>query len=197
MLFDNLYISHFIGITIMIMLERFKAKMLQSQTDYLVLIAYCSSVFFHELAHFIVSFLLGGKPSNFTIIPLKTEYKDENGTAYIHWEFGSVTTNNTTFINALPIGLAPLLLLVVAYYVYVYFFNYFNVNEFSIIFMYLILYMLISNSLPSIDDLKMGFFSTTFSLPFYIAIAIIIYIFNSQITGVLDEIKIFSYSIIN
>ena len=59
----------------------------------------------HELTHLSVAFLLNGKPSGFRLIPQRSS----NG-----YVLGAVRCDNVRWYNGLFIGLAPLLLLVVA-----------------------------------------------------------------------------------
>jgi len=54
----------------------------------------------HELAHFVVAFVLGARPSFPSVIPIRTEHG---------WRLGSVAFR-VGYARALPIGLAPLLL---------------------------------------------------------------------------------------
>jgi hypothetical protein len=60
----------------------------------------------HELCHWLVGHLLNGRPVHFTVIP-KREGRG--------WVLGSVGLGNLRWYNAFFIGLAPLLLLPVAY----------------------------------------------------------------------------------
>jgi len=56
--------------------------------------------FAHELAHFVVAFILGARPSFPSMIPIRTERG---------WRLGSVASR-AGYARALPIALAPLLL---------------------------------------------------------------------------------------
>ncbi|NWJ41873.1 MAG: hypothetical protein HXX12_12995 [Geothrix sp.] len=60
----------------------------------------------HEFCHWILGHLLGGRPLSFTILP-KREGRG--------WVLGSVALGNLRWYNAFFIGLAPLLLLPLAY----------------------------------------------------------------------------------
>lgn len=62
--------------------------------------------FCHELCHWALGHLLGGRPLSFTILP-KREGRG--------WVLGSVALGNLRWHNAFFIGLAPLLLLPLAY----------------------------------------------------------------------------------
>lgn len=65
----------------------------------------------HELSHLTVGWILRAKPSRFTVIP-KLDGQELT--------LGSVGFNNLKWWNALPIGLAPLLLLPLAFLVITY-----------------------------------------------------------------------------
>jgi hypothetical protein len=64
----------------------------------------------HELTHLMLGFLTGGQPSGLRILPRRS------ARGYI---LGSVTCNNVRWYNGLFIGLAPLLLLPLAFAVLV------------------------------------------------------------------------------
>ncbi len=59
----------------------------------------------HELAHWIIATLLGGQPTSLSVVPGRTEHG---------WRLGSVGIARVRWFNALPIGLAPLLLAPIA-----------------------------------------------------------------------------------
>lgn len=108
-----------------------------------------ASTYAHELCHLFVGLFLNGKPKNISLFP----YKSDNNTINL----GYVSWDNLTWYNRLPIGLAPLLIWVLIYYVDIYFFIYFEKNLLnSFIYIYLITILLI-NSLPSKPDLKIAF----------------------------------------
>lgn len=56
----------------------------------------------HELSHWGVALLLGGKPTAPDLVPVRTERG--------RWRLGSIGIRRVRWFNALPIGLAPLLL---------------------------------------------------------------------------------------
>ncbi|MBF0359248.1 MAG: hypothetical protein HQL70_11650, partial [Magnetococcales bacterium] len=65
--------------------------------------------FCHELAHLIVGFLLLAKPNKFSLWPTR-----QAGGGFV---LGSVSFSNLRFFNAIPTAFAPLLLVILAYYV--------------------------------------------------------------------------------
>jgi hypothetical protein len=81
-----------------------------SSSGSFVVILYCLPfTFMHELAHFLVAVLTGGRPSSFSIWPKR---------AGSIWILGSVNAA-PTILSAAPTALAPLGWLVIAYYVMV------------------------------------------------------------------------------
>lgn len=185
--FDNPYVSHFAGIVLVLALGKFETRMLQSEKDVNVFIAYFTSTFFHELAHYVISFILGGKPTKFKVLPTKQTYILDDR-RYTRWELGYVVSTNFNWFNAFPISFAPLLLLPVAYGVYKYFFLFMDSGFTSTLLMYFIIYSLVSSSLPSITDIKLGVFHNLSFIVYSIAGFIVYKNFN-QIQGVFYEIK--------
>jgi hypothetical protein len=59
----------------------------------------------HELAHWLVAALSGGRPTSLSVVPVRVERG---------WRLGSVAVARVRWFNALPIGCAPLLLAPVA-----------------------------------------------------------------------------------
>lgn len=100
------------------------------------------STIMHEAMHFLVSLFMNGQPSKFSVLPRKTE----NG--YI---LGYVESRNVTWYNGFFIGLAPFLLLPLAYL----FLKNDLIYEKDLIFILLKSYIvasLIEGSIPSITD---------------------------------------------
>jgi hypothetical protein len=62
--------------------------------------------FLHELTHWLVAAVLGGKPTGLQVVPARTERG---------WCLGSVGVRRVTWFNAVPIGIAPLALAPVAW----------------------------------------------------------------------------------
>jgi hypothetical protein len=57
--------------------------------------------FLHELSHWLMALLLGGRPTALNVVPVRSERG---------WRLGSVAIGNLRAFNAVPIALAPLLL---------------------------------------------------------------------------------------
>ena len=105
-------------------------------------------VFLHELAHLLVGVLLFARPSAFSLIP----QRQKDG-----MRLGSVTFTGLNPFNSLPVGLAPLGLIVVAYYIFQNWMRWFAPTLFSTVGVYFASFVLIYNALPSRQDLKIAF----------------------------------------
>ena len=103
--------------------------------------------FCHELCHLCVGTPLGGRPKHFTILPKR------EGHGYV---MGSVTFTNVRWYNAFFLGMAPLLLLPVAYGLWVWRLSGpSTLNQSEGLALYLIA-NLIYASLPSCQDFKIA-----------------------------------------
>jgi len=173
-------------------LSKFESRMIQSGKDVYVFIAYFTSTFFHELSHYLISLLLGGKPIDFKIIPKKQVFK-KDGNIHTYWELGYVTTTNFNWFNAFPISFAPLLLVPIAFFLYVNFFLSIEQTLLNTLIMYFILYSLISSSLPSMTDVRLGL-SKIASPVVHITIGYFFYQNYNHIQGVYYETKSFIFS---
>ncbi len=125
--------------------------------------------FVHELAHYIVGFILLGKPSNFTIIPKK----DGDG-----YTLGSVSFLNITNLNALPIGLAPLTLIPIgmlsfSYSVFYLTKDYWNNNIYIPIILGIIVYSIFTSFIPSPADYRI-LWSKKLGLLGYIVVGLVL-----------------------
>ena len=102
----------------------------------------------HEISHFLVGFMLNARPTSFNIFPKK------RGDSYV---VGSVGFNNIRFYNALPSALAPLLLLVVGYYLNIWYFLNIKVTYLNYILYVFLQTVIIENAVPSTQDFKVAF----------------------------------------
>ncbi|MBF0448503.1 MAG: hypothetical protein HQL67_09905 [Magnetococcales bacterium] len=105
--------------------------------------------FFHELAHYLVGWLLLARPSGFSVWP-----KAKLGGGLV---LGSVSFANLRFYNALPTALAPLLLVILAYYIDQEFFILIQQAPLSYLIYIFIMVILLENAIPSSTDLKVAF----------------------------------------
>lgn len=119
---------------------------------------------FHEVSHFLVGKILLAKPTDFSLVPHKVE---ESGRKY--YVLGHVSFSKLNWFNSLPVAMAPLLLLLIAYYVEN---NYWKLVEYSfwnfIIFTYLLIVFII-NAIPSRQDYKVAF-DSLFGLLFWVTL---------------------------
>ncbi|AII15584.1 hypothetical protein CIG1485E_a0059 (plasmid) [Campylobacter iguaniorum] len=152
---NELYIWHFAGIVLVVMLSQFKNRLLDKGGIWSVFFWGIMDTLPHETAHWIVASLTGGRPYGFSIIPKKIPYVDASGQDRILWDFGSVQAY-VSFYNAAAIGMAPLMLLGGAFLTYTYYFEFMPNEWWSILLFYWILYILIANSMPSTQDFKVA-----------------------------------------
>jgi hypothetical protein len=107
----------------------------------------------HEVAHFLVAFITGGRPAGFTIIPHRTVGVTVSGEPKQVWVLGSVTVTNPSPIAALPSGCAPLLLLPLAWILYRNWFSWFPPDFIHTVLMYAAVVICCNGSLPSSQDI--------------------------------------------
>lgn len=105
-------------------------------------------VFLHELAHFCAGIVLFAKPAGFSLIPCRTGGK---------WQLGSVTFKGLNAFNSLPVSLAPIGLIAIAYFLFTNWAIWFTPTLYSTMGAYLVLFILVYNSSPSRQDLKIAF----------------------------------------
>ena len=102
----------------------------------------------HEFMHFIVGLILNAQPSNFCFFPKK----GPNG-GYV---MGSVGFRNITFYNAIPSALAPLLLLVIGFYLNRYWLPTINLTIWNYMGYVLLQTIIIENAMPSSTDFRVA-----------------------------------------
>jgi hypothetical protein len=102
----------------------------------------------HELAHLLVGILLFAKPSGFSLIPHR------QGDSV---QLGSVSFRGLNAFNSLPVGLAPLGLIAIAFYLFQNWSQWFTPTLFSTVYVYFASFVLIYNAVPSRQDLKIAF----------------------------------------
>jgi len=134
---------------------------------FLLYLFFLPATILHELAHLLVGIVTFAMPTKFSLIPKK----DVDG-----YKLGSVDLKNINFFNAFPIGIAPLLLLVILYFLdknnfqlyyesVSYLYEKFNIlndykDIFDLVFFCLLVYLnyiLVYSSIPSIQDFKVVF----------------------------------------
>jgi len=125
-------------------------------------------VFLHEVSHLVVGIVLFAKPTNFSLIP----HRKENG----GYQLGSVEFRGLDTFNSLPVGLAPLVLLVAAYFIFTNWSKCFQPSLLSTLGIYFTSFVLIYNSRPSLQDCKIAFRLP--SILFYGVVAVVVFFFK-------------------
>ena len=159
--------------TVFITILILKMKEISKANVYLSGIIYLLGTFFHELAHYIMALITTFRlPGRVSLFP---KYEVVNGRKIITLGYVEVRNSSLNILNAFPIGMAPLLLLYLAYMVSKYFFIYygiwFEVGIIAYILQSFLMATLIINSVPSRADLILA--RTKGSLYFYIVILLI------------------------
>lgn len=148
---------HFAGILIVIFLATIHERLKHCSSASLLVLWNLTGVVLHELAHLVVGTLLFARPAGFSILPVRTRIVDSRGSETTHWTLGSVGFRRINSVNALPVGLAPLSLAGLAYVLYRHWFSWFPHTGESILSMYAVIYILLYNSVPSGQDLRVAF----------------------------------------
>lgn len=137
---------HVCGVVTVLLLLLF-FRFMRRQHILFLTIAMLPGVVLHELAHLVAGILFGASPSCFSLLPKK------NNTG---WVMGSVQFGSVTALNAVPIALAPMALLPVAVLLYKYWFAFMEKSFVNTEILYVILFVLCFNSIPSSQDLKVA-----------------------------------------
>jgi hypothetical protein len=114
-------------------------------------IMYFMGTLFHELSHFVVSFLTFGKPFWFSVIP---STKIDKTTGAKTTTLGYVKSGNIRWWNVFFVSMSPLLLLPFSFWVYNYFFNYFEESLWTVVLYIFSIVSLLFSSVPSGVDFK-------------------------------------------
>ena len=149
----NFLIYSYISTIMILMLEKIRNMLMSSNRFWSLAFCGILTTFPHELAHYIVAFITGGKPEGISLLPKK---EIENGNIY--WRLGYVRAYIGK-INGFWIGIAPIVWIIVGFLVAKYFFMYFEVNCMNTLLFYFIEYLCITNGIPSKQDLKVAFSS--------------------------------------
>ncbi len=146
--------GHFFGIILAVFMAAAYGRAGRSAPFWMIMTR-LPGTFLHELAHYAVAFVTGGSPSGFTIIPVRRE-SIRDGVVVNEWVLGSVTLRKPSALSAMPTGLAPLLLLGVAWHVYCHWFEWFPHDFPHTICLYGVLCLLCCGSVPSGRDLHVA-----------------------------------------
>ena len=143
-------LGHFIGLLLVILLAVLQGRVGRAGAFWQIY-WFLPGTVLHELSHLVIAAVTGGRPVGFSIIPRR-----EGGG---RWRLGSVTISRPGMLSALPSGLAPLCLNVVAYYIYLGWHGWFGAGLAHTLLMYPVLYLFCYSSIPSGQDLKVAFSS--------------------------------------
>jgi hypothetical protein len=146
---------HFGGILLTIVLAFLQGRVGRVGTLWQILYA-LPGTFLHELSHFIVALVTGGRPTGFSIIPHPQPCYMSDGTIRQRWTLGSVTLTNAGLLSAFPTAMAPLALNLVAWQLYRHWFDRFPADPPHILALYGAVYLLVSGSVPSGQDLRIA-----------------------------------------
>jgi len=105
-------------------------------------------VVLHELAHLAVGTLLRAGPSGFSLVPRR------RGGG--RWALGSVSFRRVTAVNAVPIALAPLGLVPLAWLLWRHWFAWLPATLANTLLLYAAVCLLVGNALPSRQDLRVA-----------------------------------------
>jgi hypothetical protein len=170
---------HFAGIMMTVFLAALQARVGRIAPWWQVVAALPGTAA-HELSHLVVALVTGGKPSGFSIIPRARDCRRSDGAVIRHWTLGSVTIANAGCLSAFPTGFAPLLLNVVAWYLFCHWFTWFPQSLSSTLGLYLVVSMLCSSSLPSTQDIRVAFSSLPGAILYLVLIAVC-YLYRSEV----------------
>lgn len=145
---------HFAGVLLVILLAVLQGRVGRVGTFWQICWALPGTLL-HELSHLLVAAVTGGRPVAFSIVPRR----DGSHGGRERWLLGSVTISSPGPISALPSGLAPLFLNLVAYYMYLQWGSWFPADLPHTLLMYLAIYLFCYSSVPSGQDLKVAFSS--------------------------------------
>ena len=165
----SINISTYLAIILIIFLINIKHKLLYSQNFFGIFIMGFLTTLPHEAAHYITAFILGAKPQGLSIVPKKVEYS-----GYVYWSFGNVRAYANKFTGFF-VGIAPVIWLIVGFFIAKYYFYYFRTNTVSILGFFFIEWIMIENGIPSREDLKIAFRSFWGVLFFFMIIMIFIF----------------------
>jgi len=157
---------------------------------FLLSLFFLPATFFHELSHFLFGLVTFAVPTSFNLLP-----KKENN----YYTLGSVNFKNVNFFNAFLVGIAPVSLLVLIYfldrnnfYLYKKVLNIRHFNCLDILLLSYINFIFVYSGIPSVQDFKV-IFSKKLGLLFWVGIAILIgfYFCHSKLIDMVIALKKF------
>ncbi len=150
---DNAW--QFVGILLVIVLGHSEGRVGRIGTFWQIL-STLPGTLLHELAHLLVALVTGGRPTGFSVIPHTKDCLTRDGTVRRRWTLGSVTIANPGMVSAFPTAMAPLFLNVAAWQLYCRWFSWFPRDPVHVLALYGTIYLFVSASVPSVQDLKIA-----------------------------------------
>ncbi len=150
---------HLCGVTLFLVLAAINRRARSSGALVLVLWN-LTGVILHEAAHLLVGLLLRARPTSVSLLP----HREGDG-----WRLGSVSFRGITAFNAVPVALAPLGLVGVAYWLAIHWFTWQAPSLAVTLALYGCVFVLLYNALPSRQDLRLA--CTWRSLLLYVPVA--------------------------
>ncbi|GAB7028426.1 hypothetical protein [Geotalea toluenoxydans] len=155
MLANDPQTNHFAGILLTIFLATMQERVGRAGSFRLILFALPGTIL-HELAHFVVALITGGRPHGLSIIPRRQYCTIADGSSRRLWVLGSVSFGNAGIFSTVPTALAPLGLIAIAWYLYRHWFAWFPADTLHTILLYAAVYLFCYSSVPSTKDLKVA-----------------------------------------
>ncbi len=163
---DTFFNNRFLLILLVIVLVRVKYTTYSSM--WVSALVNIPGTLLHEMMHYIVGLVLNARPCNFTIFPRKSPEG--------YYVMGSVGFRNVTFYNAVPSALAPLLLLVIGFYLNRYWLPVIQQTMVNYVLYVLLQTIIIENAMPSGADFKVaGMYLRGVLLYGFLFVALLIY----------------------
>jgi hypothetical protein len=147
--------NHFLGILLTIVLAATHERAGRAGSIWLILYALPGTLL-HELAHFIVALVTGGRPRGFSIMPRRGDCLLPDGTCRKTWVLGSVSLGNPGMFSAVPTAIAPMGLIFIAWFIYRRWYTWFPADSLHTLLLYLTVYLFCYSSIPSKQDIKVA-----------------------------------------
>ena len=148
--------THFAGIVLAATLGALQGRTDRMGSIWTVLVR-LPGTFLHELSHLVVAIVTGGRPAGFSVIPRRTVGVTAAGGQRPVWVLGSVTITNPSIIAAFPTGMAPLLLIPLAWFLFRHWFVWFPPDLPHTLLMYAAVVVCCGSSVPSAHDFTVAF----------------------------------------
>lgn len=126
----------------------FKARERFMSSTLGVWLFYFPGTFLHEMSHFLMALILGARPK----FPFLFPKKDIDGSIVL----GRVQTISAKWYNSFPIAIAPLSLMIVAFFFQKHYFSYFDFSFLSALLYFYLLIVLIDSAIPSTQDIRVA-----------------------------------------